>query len=253
MRRWRDHLCAAADLIVTPSAGILPAGTPRSKIVETEWGADTERFHPGARGPLRFVRPPGMLAVFAGAFRSWHGAIQLVQAVRLLRSEGRGDVSAVLIGEGPTLPAARAEAAGVPGVSFTGAVPHAEMPAHLAAADVGVAPFDTAAHGPLSLGFYWSPLKMFEYMATGLPVVAPATGRIPSLVREGVEGLLYTPADHVGLAGALRRLTDPALRTRLGTAARERALAEYSWAAHCRTLERAIEEARRRRERPSRH
>ena len=41
------------------------------------------------------------------------------------------------------------------------------LPACLAAADIGVAPFDTAAHAPLSLAFYWSPLKVFEYMAGG--------------------------------------------------------------------------------------
>ena len=49
----------------------------------------------------------------------------------------------------------------------------------LAAADIGVAPFDVAAHRPLSLGFFWSPLKIFEYMASGLPVVAPAVDRHP--------------------------------------------------------------------------
>jgi glycosyltransferase involved in cell wall biosynthesis len=253
MRRWRERLCRAADLIVTPSADILPAGTPRSRIVQTEWGADTERFRPGATGPLRFARPAGMLAVFAGAFRSWHGAVQLVHAIRLLRAAGRGDVSAVLIGEGPMLPAARAAAEGLDGVLFTGAIAHAEMPAHLAAADVGVAPFDTTAHAPLSLGFYWSPLKIFEYMASGLPVVAPATDRLPALVRDGVDGVLYSPADHVGIAGALRTLGDPALRARLGAAARARAVAEFSWAAHCRILERAIGEARRTREGSSRH
>ena len=67
----------------------------------------------------------------------------------------------------------RAEAAGIRDIVFTGAVPHDAMPAALAAADIGVAPFDPSAHAPLSLGFYWSPLKIFEYMAAGLPVVAP--------------------------------------------------------------------------------
>ena len=68
------------------------------------------------------------------------------------------------------------------------------MPACLAAADIGVAPFDVDAHAPLALGFYWSPLKIFEYMAAGLPVVAPAVDRIPSLVAHEREGLLYNPA-----------------------------------------------------------
>lgn len=242
MRRWRERLCARADLIVTPSAAILPPGTPPPKIVGVEWGADTDRFHPGAAGPLRFERPPGMLAVFAGAFRSWHGAVDLVRAVRLLRERGRRDISAVLIGEGPELPRARREAGLDQGILFTGALPHAEMPVHLAAADAGVAPFDLGAHAPLALGFYWSPLKIFEYMASGLPVVAPAVDRLPSLVSAN-EGILYSPADHRGLAAALETLSDVTLRSRLGAAARARAVADFSWSAHCRQLERAIGDA----------
>src|SRR5262245_51621766 len=114
------------------------------------------------------------------------------------------------------------------------------MPAALASADIGVAPFDTGAHAPLSLGFYWSPLKMFEYMASGLPVVAPAVDRIPSLVESGTEGLLYRPADdgrHAeSLADALLTLADPQMRERMGAAARARALRDYGWDAHCRAL-----------------
>ena len=130
------------------------------------------------------------------------------------------------------------------GIIFAGAVPHAEMPAHLAAADIGAAPFDPAAHGPLSLGFYWSPLKIFEYMATGLPVVAPALDRIAALVQHGREGLLYTPPAGEGMAAAVEQLMDHALRSRLGAAARARAAAEFSWAAHCEKLESAIDERR---------
>ena len=55
MRRWRERICAHADLIVTPSAAILPPATPAQKILELEWGADTDRFHPGAAGELPFA------------------------------------------------------------------------------------------------------------------------------------------------------------------------------------------------------
>lgn len=246
MRRWRDRMCARADLIVTPTASILPPDTARDKVVELEWGADTDRFRPGAPGPLRFERPPGTLAVFAGAFRNWHGADHLVRAVRAMRARGRTDLSAVLIGDGPELARAREAAGADEGIVFTGAIPHDEMPAHLAAADIGAAPFDTAAHRPLSLGFYWSPLKIFEYMASGLPVVAPAVDRIPALVGHEVEGLLYDPASAGGLTTALERLSDPSARERLGRAARARALADYSWTAHCGRLAAAIDAARRR-------
>jgi glycosyltransferase involved in cell wall biosynthesis len=185
-----------------------------------------------------------VVALFAGAFRSWHGAIHLVRAMKELQARGVNGLSAVLVGDGPELGAARAAAAGTDRVIFTGAVSHDRMPACLAAADIGVAPFDVGAHAPLALGFYWSPLKIFEYMASALPVVAPAIPRIASLVEHGAEGWLYDPGEPGALAASLERLLDPALRRRLGDAARDRAERHYSWTAHCRALDRALRRPR---------
>jgi glycosyltransferase involved in cell wall biosynthesis len=240
MRRWRERICRRSDLIVTPSAAILPPRTPAKKILELEWGADTDRFRPGIAGPIPFTRPAAIVAVFAGAFRNWHGAVNLAAALGELQAHGRRDVGAVFIGDGPELSRVRQAAAGLDGVVFTGALPHGQMPACLAACDIGVAPFDIQAHRALALGFYWSPLKIFEYMAAGLPVVAPAADRLPSLVGHEREGLLYTPGAPGSLASALERLTDPRLRTELGSAARTRAIRDYSWQAHCRALDAAI-------------
>ncbi len=244
MRRWRDWQCAAADLLVTPAAGILPDWVPKARIVETEWGADTARFHPGATGRVPYPRDPGrVVAVFAGAFRPWHGAVRLVEAVRRLRHRGIASVTAALIGDGPELAAARRVAAGLEGVTFTGAIPHDDMPAALAAADIGVAPFDPTAHPPLALGFYWSPLKVFEYMASGLPIVVPAIEGMRRIVEDGLEGLLYDPADDDALARVLERLTDADQRRRLGAAARVRVERDFSWARHCETLDGALQAA----------
>ena len=242
MRRWREHLSRLADIIITPDPGILPAGVPGGKVLRLEWGADTNRFRPGAPGRAPFARQDvTTVAVFAGAFRSWHGAVHLVNAIRALRARGRKEIGAVLIGDGPELSRVRQAAAGIDTIVFTGALPHDRMPTALAAADIGVAPFDVAAHAPLSLGFYWSPLKIFEYMASGLPVVAPRVDRIPSLVEDGAEGVLYDPSPAGGshaaaLANALLTLTDPDRRKALGSAARLRAERDYSWSTHCKAI-----------------
>jgi len=241
MRRWREWQCRRADLFVTPMARILPAWVPAARILEIEWGADTERFRPDVTGPVPFPQRPGqIIVVFAGAFRPWHGAVQIVRALRILRARGRNEFTAVMIGAGPELPRVRTEADGLDNVLFAGAVPHDRMPACLAAADIGVAPFDVEAHRQLRLGFYWSPLKVFEYMAAGLPVVAPNVDRLQHIVRHDCEGLLYDAARPDSLADALEQLVNPGRRMALGLAARTRIEAEFSWTAHCRQLERAL-------------
>ena len=237
LRRWRDWQCRAADLIVTPSASILPADVPPPRVLETEWGADTDRFHPGARGDVPFSRHQGdTVAIFVSAFRAWHGAIHLVEAIRQLRARGRRDIKAVLIGDGPELSRVRQAAEGLEGVTLTGALPHSDIPASLAAADIGVAPFDIAAHAPLRWEFYWSPLKIFEYMASGLPVIAPRIDRLTRIFRDGREGIFYDPTEPGSLALALERLADPSVRSGLGTAARDRAVDRFSWRSHCQAL-----------------
>jgi glycosyltransferase involved in cell wall biosynthesis len=214
-------------------------------VLQTEWGADTDRFRPDAAGVIPFPRTPGdTIAIFVGAFRGWHGAIHLVDAIRELRARGRNDIKAVLIGDGPEFGRVRHAANGIDGITFTGALPHGDIPASLAAADIGVAPFDVTAHRPLQWEFYWSPLKVFEYMASGLPVLAPRIDRLMNIVRDGQEGVLYDPAQPGSLASALERLCNPSLRSQLGAAARARVVGHFSWRSHCQALDRAMRTAR---------
>ena len=90
---------------------MLPIGSCRPS-----GGADTRRFTPEATGDVPFQREPGdTVVVFAGAFRPWHGAIDLVRAVTVLRARGRHDIKVVFVGGWPRTGArqARGRAHGV--------------------------------------------------------------------------------------------------------------------------------------------
>jgi glycosyltransferase involved in cell wall biosynthesis len=245
MRRWAEWQCRAAGAIITPLHTTVPATIPREKIVELPWGADVERFaevaaareaHPAA------AAPGPRTIIFMGSFRAWHGVTDFVRAALLLLGQGR-DLQFTLIGDGPERPAAEALAAACPRrFTFTGAVPYGAIPGLLATAEVGVAPFTTAPHPALrAAGFFWSPLKLYEYMAAGLPVVTPAIPPLDEVVRDGREGALYPEGDVPALAAAIARLLDdPAAAHAMGRAARARVVEHYSWQRHCEELERVL-------------
>jgi glycosyltransferase involved in cell wall biosynthesis len=110
-------------------------------------------------------------------------------------------------------------------VVFTGARPHEEVVALIGQFDVALAPY---AH--LDHAFYFSPLKLFEYMACGVPVVAAASGQIVEVVHDGETGLLYPPGDLEALTAACDRLlADSALRQRLGQAGAREIHSQYTW------------------------
>jgi len=245
MRRWATWQCHSANVIVTPLHTTVPAAIPRTKIVELPWGAEVERF--AAVATARAARPVPALpcrqtVIFMGSFRPWHGVTAFVQAARLLLAQGR-NLHFLLVGDGPERQAAAALAATHAGAfTFTGAVPYDAMPDLLATADIGVAPFTTAPHPALqTAGFFWSPLKIYEYMAAGLPVVTPAIVPLSTVIRDGREGILYPEGDVPALAAAIARLLDdPTAARTLGQAARARVVAHYSWHQHCVALEQIL-------------
>ncbi len=83
-----------------------------------------------------------------------------------------------------------------------------------------------------------SPMKLFEYMASGKAVVASAMGQVRDVVKDGENGLLVPPGDETALADAVNRLIeDVSLRERLGMQAREDAVRYHSWEQYLSRLE----------------
>jgi glycosyltransferase involved in cell wall biosynthesis len=256
MRRWAVRQAKWSRAIVTPLATTVPPEVSRRKIRELPWGANVERFTPATEDEKRVARQrlseefglsvEGPLAVFLGSFRAWHGVGHFAEAARLLLEKSEREIAFMAIGGGPELEPLREKVQrwGVPADRFvlTGAQAHERIPDMLRGADMGVAPFDLEAHAPLrEFGFYWSPLKVFEYMACGLAVVTIDVEPLNTIVRPGVEGLLYASGDVDALAERIATLArDGGARMRMGESGRQRVVANYSWEAHCKALDRIL-------------
>jgi glycosyltransferase involved in cell wall biosynthesis len=234
---------AGADLLIAVSEGVRAYlqryGAPREHILVLPNGVNLSRFQPNLKGDAvrhRYGLESKIVIGFAGSLKPWHGVDLLLHAFtsvyQVLRGHekpGSAGLALFIIGDGPQraqLEQLSRELGISETVTFTGAVPHSEMPEYLAAVDIAVAPYLG------SDGFYFSPLKVMEYMAMGRATIAPMLGQLPSLLQDttGACGLLYPPDDQPELAHALLRLVrDAELRNILGTRAAAQAQRRSSW------------------------
>lgn len=239
-RRSENAIWRAADMVL-PVTRVLAdavrrAGVPDEKIAVIQNGVSADFLQPVDPQLIRrrYNIDDCLVLGFSGFVRDWHGVDRVL---RFLADAGRSDLHFLLVGDGP----ARAELEqlarnlGVADrITMTGVVQRDAMAAHIAAMDIALQPAVTD---------YASPLKLFEYMALGKPIIAPARANITEIVTHGEDALLFAPEDNKAFFNAMQDLCANAeLRNRLGAAARETVLREdYSWAGNAARVERIAE------------
>jgi glycosyltransferase involved in cell wall biosynthesis len=171
--------------------------------------------------------------VYAGSLYPGRGIEQMLAAAAVLK-----DVNFICIGGRDFEVAQHKNQTGakrLTNVSFVGYVPNKEVPSYLTSADILVAPYTNqceAIDGTLTID-YASPMKLFEYMAAGKPIVASGIGAIRDVLQHEQNALLVREGSVDDIVDSIRRLLgDPHLAVKLGRAARENAKT-YSWEARC--------------------
>lgn len=206
---------------------LVESGLPPEKVRVTPNAVDETRFDPervtGAALRETYGLQGATVIGFAGSFAKWHGVDLLVRSVAELAPEFP-TLRLLMVGDGPRRPEAEALAREL-GIGdrlvWTGKVPHAAIPEHVAAMDIGVMP---------ASNLFGSPMKVFEYMAMGVPAVAPRYRPLEEAIDDGDDGLLFEPAEPDGLTECLRALAaDEARRKALGAAARRKVLSRHLW------------------------
>ena len=205
------------------------AGVPDEKIEVIHKGVEQAFLEPADPGKIRarYGLEGKLVLGFSGFVRAWHG---VDRAVRYLARATRSDLHLFIVGDGPvraSLETLARELGVAQQVTITGVIQREQMPDYVAAFDIALQPAATA---------YASPLKLFEYMALGKPVLAPDAASIIEVLQDGENALLFRGD---GFDAALDILVaDEALRQKLGAAAHETITREdYTWAGNARRVE----------------
>ena len=194
------------------------------RVVVIGNGVNLERFYPSSRAQLNVNSE--FIIGFVGTLKPWHGLHVLVDAFAHLRKK-INNARLLIVGDGPerkNVEKSLRQHNLAHAVHFTGAVASDEIPSLLSAMNTAVAPY------PDSEQFYFSPLKVLEYMAAGLPVVASRIGQLNSLIQHGRNGLLCEPGQPHDLSITLQKLAvDANLCYQLGQQARRSVEKHHSW------------------------
>jgi glycosyltransferase involved in cell wall biosynthesis len=204
-------------------------GVPAAKITVIPNGVDIERFSPkisGARVRAKYGLGERIVLGFVGSFHYWHGLENLLKLIEHTIDQ-RKKIAYLLVGDGPLKKSVDdfvTQKKLEQFVILPGYAPHQEIPEHVAAMDIVLAPY------PKMDFFYFSPLKIFEYMAAGKPVIASRIGQIAEIIHDEESGILYAPENVDELMNKTASLIENTEdRQRLGDAARRTIVENYTW------------------------
>jgi glycosyltransferase involved in cell wall biosynthesis len=214
---------------------LLERGIEAEKILVTPDGVDFHKFNPDRDGNQirkRLGLEGKTIVGYVGVLSEYRGAFTILKSAKEVLSQEK-NFQFIVIGEGRALPEMEnylQEHNLSDRFTLTGPVSHDDIPHYIATMDIALAPYGHERR------FYDSPMKIFEYMAMGKPMIATAQGQIKDIIRHGENGLLMEPDDSSGLAKAILELgSNKPLMKSIGLKARA-TVETYTWEANARKV-----------------
>ena len=214
---------------------LLKKGIDGDKILITPDGVNLKKFNTNRDGSeirKRFGMEGKVVVGYIGVLRRFWGIYTILESAREILSQ-RNDFHFIVIGEGKDYSDMKRFLEKnnlTDNFTMTGTIPHDDIPEYIAAMDIGLAPYGYEEP------FYASPMKIFEYMAMGKPMIATAQGQIKDIIRHGENGLLMEPDDSSGMAKAILELGgNKDMMKNMGLKARA-TVESYTWEANARKV-----------------
>lgn len=232
-KRIEKKIFHGANAIVVVSAilkkYIMEIGVPEDKVHVVPNGVDISKFNPKINGDeirKRYKLDKKIIVGFTGSLKPWHGVDSLIKIVQSTIKRNP-DLHFLFVGTGPLEESLKQYVLTnnlMADVTFTGGLPFQDIPKYIGAMDIAVAPY------PKLDNFYYSPIKIFEYMASGKPVIASKIGQIENIIEHNKTGILVEPGNIDELTDNILKLScDNDLRKKLGENAFEKVKSEYTW------------------------
>jgi glycosyltransferase involved in cell wall biosynthesis len=235
MQRWQYRHAAAIVSVAEGLTEWLRRESRHDRVVTIGNGANVDAFSPDA--PRR-EGLPDRFAVFFGMFPPWQGIGTLLDAVRT--PEWPAGLPLVFVGDGAMRSAVEQAARDLPErVVYLGRLPYLEVAQVAAHAVVSFVPMAMPERETM-----FSPLKLYESMACGVPVIATDVVGISEVVHECGCGVLVPAGDAAAIAKATAEIAaDPAGGAEMGRRGRAAAVEKYSWRARARQRLEVVERA----------
>lgn len=219
LKKRRKELAKKVDTAICVSDEMQKYARDELGIKETfviPNGSDTELFSREKRDESIYDRTKFKVLWSGSPQYQWQGFRIVQELARALKGKGMNDILVIA-----TSPGVSAD-----NLLCLGRVPYNDMPRYIASADVGLCIYENIAfYGQ----FYFSPLKLYDYMASGIPVVGTNAGQIKQVIEEEQNGLLTdnTIDDLIGRILFLK--AHPGVARDMGLKGRKAALDKYNW------------------------